>query len=224
MLTPEENLSLVSNGQLYHCQELAKIGCHDCAGCHECCTDMGTSILTDPYDVHLLTTHLHQTFDELLLGPLELHLEEGLILPNLSMVMMDSPKPQCSFLNEQGRCLIHPFRPSLCRLFPLGRNYTQEDITYFVLTHECPAPNKTKVKISKWLDIPSPKEHTRFLLSWHALQKELRAHFETCSPEDPSRKDLSMKLLKTFYQTPFPEDFYPEFHRRVIDFHKEFAY
>ena len=45
----------ISDGKLYGNNDMAKISCHDCAGCSSCCQDMGESIWLDPYDVFQLT-------------------------------------------------------------------------------------------------------------------------------------------------------------------------
>ena len=106
--------------KLYDLNDMVKAGCRDCQGCCDCCCGMGQSIVLDPYDIWQLETNLKETFAGLLKEKLELHVEEGLILPNLKM---QGVKERCGFLNEEGRCGIHAFRPGLCRLFPLGRNY-----------------------------------------------------------------------------------------------------
>ena len=122
----------ISDGKLYGNNDMVKISCHDCAGCSSCCQGMGDSIWLDPYDIYQLTKNLGKTMEELLAREVELHVEDGLILPNLKM--MDESNPHCAFLNEEGRCSIHAFRPGYCRLFPLGRNYEEGKLTYFVFT------------------------------------------------------------------------------------------
>ena len=123
-----QDINEISDGKTYGAQDMARVGCSDCAGCHSCCEQMGDTIFLDPYDVFRLTTALGQTFEELLNGALELHVETGVIVPNLKMREADS---QCYFLNEQGRCTIHAHRPGLCRVFPLGRIYEEDGISYF---------------------------------------------------------------------------------------------
>ena len=61
--------------------------------------------------------------EALLVEKLELHVVEGIILPNLNMQEREQGKEVCGFLNEEGRCSIHPYRPGICRIFPLGRYY-----------------------------------------------------------------------------------------------------
>ena len=174
---------------------------------------MGESIWLDPYDVYQLTKHLGKTFEQLLAKEVELHVEDGLILPNIKMT--GEGLPQCSFLNEEGRCSIHAFRPGYCRLFPLGRNYEEDKLTYFVLKDACPAPNKSKVKINKWLGVPNLKAYEKFLVEWHGLTKALREFYAEHKDEENVIKAINMKCLQIFYLTPYvTEDFYTEFAER----------
>lgn len=103
--------------RFYEWNDMVKADCHDCRGCSECCRGMGSSILLDPLDIFNLTKNLQKSFEELLTESVELAVEEGLILPHLNMV---GAEEKCAFLNEEGRCSIHGFRPGLCRTFPLG--------------------------------------------------------------------------------------------------------
>lgn len=209
-----QNILDISDGKLYSANDMAKISCHDCAGCSSCCRDMGQSIWLDPYDVYQLTKNLGKTFEELLAREVEFHVEDGLILPNIKMV--GEGEPACGFLNKEGRCSIHAFRPGYCRLFPLGRNYEDGKLNYFVLKDACPAPNKSKVKINKWLSIPNLKVHEKFLVEWHDLTKMLRGYYAEQTQEEAMIKAINMKFLQIFYLTPYvEEDFYEVFQKRM---------
>jgi len=203
----------MQNVKLYGNNDMAKIDCHDCKGCSSCCRDMGESIWLDPYDVFQLTTSLGKTFEALLQAEIELHVEDGLILPNIRMEGESEPK--CSFLNEEGRCSVHAIRPGFCRLFPLGRNYEDGKLSYFVLEDACPAPAKSKIKINKWLGVPRLKDYENFLVQWHALTKGLRAFYEANADSDAVIKAVNMQFLQIFYLTPYAEgDFYIQFAER----------
>ena len=217
-----KDLLEISDGKLYGNNDMVKISCHDCAGCSSCCQDMGESIWLDPYDVYQLTKNLGKTMEQLLTKEVELHVEDGLILPNIRMA--GEGLPQCSFLNEQGRCGIHAFRPGYCRLFPLGRNYEEDKLTYFVLKDACPAPNKSKVKINKWLGVPNLKSYEKFLVEWHALTRTLREFYAEHMEEENVIKAVNMKCLQLFYLIPYvTEDFYAEFAERKQEVEAFFA-
>ena len=99
----EVDLSEISDGKLYTNNDMVKTDCLGCVGCSQCCHGMGSSVILDPYDIYQLTTGLSKTFEELLAGPLELNVVDGIILPNLKMT---GPEEACAFLDENGRCSI----------------------------------------------------------------------------------------------------------------------
>lgn len=209
-----KDLLEISDGKLYGNNDMAKISCHDCKGCSSCCQDMGESIWLDPYDVYQLTNNLGKTFEELLAKEVELNVVDGLILPNIKM--SGEGVPSCSFLNEEGRCSIHAFRPGYCRLFPLGRNYEDDKLTYFVLKDACLAPNKSKIKIAKWLGVPNLKTYEKYLVEWHGLTKKLREFYAEHLEEESVIKAVNMKFLQIFFLAPYQEDdFYLEFENRA---------
>lgn len=207
----EIDLKEISDGKLYTCNDLVKADCGDCKGCHACCCGMGQSIVLDPLDVSRLVNGLGMTFEELLTSGLELNVVDGIILPNLKM---QSEKEQCMFLDENGRCSVHAFRPGICRLFPLGRYYEDRDFKYFLQVHECKKENRTKVKVKKWLDMPDMKKYEKFVNDWHYFLVDIG---EALKDEPEAAKSVSMYLLKRFYILPYQkeEDFYLQFDRRM---------
>lgn len=209
----EIDLSTVSDGKRYRQSDMVKAGCNDCKGCSDCCRGMGDSIVLDPFDIYRLCKNLGQSFEQLLSGAVDLHVVDGIILPNLKMT---GEEETCSFLNEQGRCEIHSFRPGFCRMFPLGRIYENGSFQYFLQVHECRQEPKTKVKISKWLDLPDIRKYESFINEWHYFLKEVEKILEKFQDES-SQKTISMYLLRTFYLLPYdPEiDFYPQFQERM---------
>ena len=88
---------------------------------------------------------------------------------------MNGKEDACAFLDENGRCSIHSFRPGICRLFPLGREYEDGWIQYIFLENGCQKQERTKVKVRKWIDTPDMEKEEEFLLKWHSFQKEARA-------------------------------------------------
>ena len=197
---------------LYSAQDMAKIACNNCEGCHACCEKMGDTVVLTPLDVYRLTKHLGQSFEELLNQKIALHMEEGMILPHL---MMAGEAQQCVFLNQQGRCSIHEFRPGICRLFPLGRNYKDASFQYFVVEGACPKPGKSKVKISKWLQEEDLKQQENFINTWHYFTNDVKEALRTMEDANQART-VNMFLLQEFYQKPYDatEEFYPQFEAR----------
>ena len=146
----EVSLEEISDGKLYGTNDMVRADSGGCEGCFACCRGMGSSIILDPLDMFRLTVNLGMTQEQLLAGPLELNVVDGIILPNIRMTGRDEA---CSFLNSEGRCGIHPYRPGFCRLFPLGRLYENRSFRYFLQVHECPRENRSKVKVRRWIAV-----------------------------------------------------------------------
>ncbi len=138
----KRNVSLeeISDGKLYGLNDMVKADCGDCKGCFACCHGMGQSVVLDPFDVFrllqgMVTMQEHEKPDfNSLMTVVELNVADGIILPNLKM---NGKNERCVFLNEEGRCKIHSYRPGICRIFPLGRYYTEGGFQYFLQIHEC---------------------------------------------------------------------------------------
>ena len=207
------DMDQVSDGKRYNSNDMVKLGCQECAGCSSCCHDMGSSIVIDPYDVYRLTKASGWSFEQMLEYCLELNVVDGVILPNLKM---NEEMNQCTFLNEEGRCSIHAARPGICRLFPLGRIYENGSFRYFLQVHECKKENRTKVKISKWLETPQLKQYEEFICQWHYYLKEIQE--KVANGMEPERiKQVSMTILGEFFIKPYntKEDFYLQFQERI---------
>ncbi len=209
----ELDMSEISDGRLYHINDMVRVGCDDCADCSECCRRVGNSIILDPYDIIQLEKVLDCSFEELLSsGKLELRVVDGVIQPNLKL---REGGQGCSFLNTEGRCSIHNFRPGFCRLFPLGRLYDEDgSFAYFIQVKECPYANKTKVKVKQWLGIPDIDSYEEFIVSFHRVLKNLQAQLAA----HPDReKDLNMLFLQHFYLKPYDleENIYEALKNRI---------
>lgn len=206
------DMNEISDGNLYTSNDLVRADCGGCLGCSACCRGMGTSIVLDPYDTQNIQKATGQSMEELLSTCLELHVVDGLILPNMKMA---EKTDACVFLNSDGRCSIHALRPGFCRMFPLGRIYDEHSFRYFLQTKECRKSARAKIRIRKWLGIPDLKRYEQFICDWHYLLKDLGRHIETVQ-DDAYQKQASLFLLKQFYMTPYaPEQFYEEFNTRL---------
>ncbi len=97
-----KNLEEISDGKRYGLNDMVRAACNDCAGCSSCCEDMGESIILDPLDIYKLTKNLNTTFENLLKQNIELHVADGMILPNLKM----THKNVCPFLKKKDAASI----------------------------------------------------------------------------------------------------------------------
>lgn len=207
----EIDLKQISDGKLYSANDMVKAGCNDCAGCSLCCQGMGDSILLDPYDIFSLEKGLGVTFEELMQDRIELNVVDGIIQPDIKM--QDN---RCPFLNKEGRCSIHSFRPGFCRMFPLGRIYENGSFRYFLQVHECPYPDKTKVKLKKWLGIPELSRYESYVRQWHYFLKDMQKIVKE-TESGTVVKNINMHLLQQFYIKPYRDDFFLEFEQRMSE-------
>lgn len=205
------SLDEISDGRLYTSSDLVKADCQGCSGCSACCRGMGNSIVLDPWDIWMIGRGTGKDFNSLHSGYIDLHMTDGIILPSLKMA---GEEERCMFLDDRQRCSIHPFRPGICRLFPLGRFYEEKGFRYFLQTHECKKKDRSKIKVKKWLGIPELKTYEAYIFTWHEFLKICRE--QSRDLDQDSLKILQMYLIRTFYQAPYGEkSFYEEFYTRL---------
>ncbi|MDE6253280.1 MAG: YkgJ family cysteine cluster protein [Lachnospiraceae bacterium] len=208
------SLSDISDGRLYNSNDMVKADCLECKGCSACCKGMGNSIVLDPLDIYRLCTGLGTDFNGLLVSAIELNVVDGIILPNLKMSGIEE---RCVFLNEDERCSIHPFRPGICRMFPLGRYYENGSYKYFLQVNECRNKNRAKIKVSKWLDTDEFKKYEKYINDWHYFLVDVQEKIMSSQEKDTYIKNINMYILNTFFVSAYNEEFYIEFDRRLME-------
>ena len=220
----EIDLSEISDGKLYTANDMVKIGCNDCAGCSECCRIVGDTIILDPYDLYQLKQVSGMGFEELMRDKIELRVVDGIVQPNLKM----RPDGEgCAFLSREGRCTIHNHRPGFCRMFPMGRIYQEDGFRYFLQVHECSYPNKSKIKLKKWLGIPELSKYEDYINRWHRFLKRVQEMIKK-TENDTIIQNLNMYILNQFYVKSYdtigidgrPPNFYTQFDERLEEAEK----
>ncbi|MBP3889404.1 MAG: YkgJ family cysteine cluster protein [Cellulosilyticum sp.] len=206
-------LEQISDGKIYDINDMVEAGTGGCNGCSACCHSVGDLVILTPFDVHTISTHQGQSFDELLDVSIELREKNKIFLPHLKM---QGDKERCSFLNEEGRCSIHPARPNICRLFPLGRIYEKDSFKYFLQLGSCPKPKLSKVQVREWIDITDYDQNKALILAWHGFIKALTFRLKFVRDEQELGQ-INAYLLDTFYRIPLEEqqDFYTVFFKHL---------
>lgn len=203
--------------RLYSAQDMARISSSACAGCGACCRGMGDTIVLDPYDVWQLTKGLGRPFGELLGSCADLHVEEGVIMPHLKM---REETESCAFLGTDGRCTVHAYRPGICRLFPLGRQFDDKKTSYFIVPNGCVKGGLSKVRIDRWIGIEDLPRYEEYKAEWRSLLRTLQARI-AAEPSVEVQRNVNLYFLRTFYMTPYEGDaaaFYGELAARTRDF------
>jgi Fe-S-cluster containining protein len=209
------NVSLeeISDGRLYHLNDMVKADTRGCQGCSACCHGVGSTIVLTPFDMYQIIMGTNRSYDELINKKIELHAEEKITLPNIKML---GQSEACGFLDENERCAIHNYRPSICRLFPLGRYYEGDDFKYFLQPSECVMKNLSKIKVKNWIGIQNYNENKKFILAWHDILKAIKWRSKFIY-EDKALNEVNEYLIDTFYRIKWQEqqDFYDTFYNRV---------
>jgi len=204
-------LEEISDGKLYDIEDMVKADTCGCNGCSDCCRDVGDLVVLTPFDVYEMVSYLGVNFNELLGDKIQLRENNKILLPYLKM--KDENK-YCSFLNKEGRCMIHSKRPNICRLFPLGRVYENNDFKYFLQVGNCPKENLKDVKVREWVGIENYDKNKKFILDWHNFIKALTFRLKFIRDEE-ELKEVNQILLDSFYNIKVNdgESFYSAFEK-----------
>lgn len=208
-----ESLDGISDGKIYDIKDMVKADAGGCEGCSACCEGVGELVELTPFDVFEISIHMNLSFEELLGVKIELRDHKKIMLPHLKM---QGEAEKCSFLNEAGRCSIHAHRPNICRLFPLGRIYMEDDFKYFLQVGACVKPKLGKVKVKKWIGIDNYNKNKAFILSWHNFIKALTFRLKFIR-DDQELLEINEYLQDTFFKLALMEceDFYSAFEVRM---------
>lgn len=204
-------LEEISDGKTYDINSMVKADSNGCNDCSTCCHGVGEMVELNPFDIYEITSNLDLSFDELLDNKIEFLLNNKIYLPHLKM---QGELEACSFLSLDGRCTIHGSRPNICRLFPLGRVYLDDDFKYFLNDKACTKPKLGKIKLKKWIGISNYSQNKEFILEWYRLLKALsfRVKFIHDAQEI---EDINKYLHDTFYRNFINDgdDFYSTFYK-----------
>ncbi len=219
----DKEIEEIYDGHFYSPEDMVPVGCSDCAGCSACCRNTGDSIILDPYDMYLLSKGTGKTFADMIEHEIEIRLVDGLILPNLmqhhnvpsSDQKDDTENDQCSFLSAAGRCTIHPYRPGMCRLYPMGRYYTEDGFCYILQKDECVHREKTPVLLRDWLGYEDLPRFEAYIQNWHDFKKQAEKALEYLT--EKSRDSVTRYILQIFFVHPYltEQDFYPQYEVRM---------
>lgn len=204
-----DNLNEISDGKVYDTNDIVYADTAGCDNCSACCQGVGDLVALNPFDVHEMVSCLGVSFDALLQDRIELRPQGKTALPYLKMQELTE---RCSFLNDNDRCTIHLHRPDICRLFPLGRVYEEDDFKYFLQTDACIKPELSAIKVEDWIGIQDSTENKRFILAWYKLLKALTFRLKFVRDE-AELSEIKAFVIDTFYRldTNAGDDFYTTF-------------
>lgn len=210
-----DDLMTISNGRLYTEKDHVKADTSGCVLCHACCLGIDGMVELNPYDVFQLRNATNLTFEALNHQHVTTIPDGKLMIPHLKTIGSDE---RCTFLNVDNRCEVHGFRPSTCRLFPLGRVYTDmpNDFKYFLQIGACVKPILKLIPVDKWIAIDDYEENKKFILSWYQIVKALKFRLKFEHDTQTANK-LSQYFLTTFFSIDpgAEETFYDAYYRQL---------
>ncbi len=208
----QASLENISDGKLYDINSMVKADARGCHACSACCHDVGDLVELSPMDVDRLMKAKQFSFDQLIGSYISLGKVGKLQIPFLKMT---GPEKACSFL-DGGFCQVHDMRPDICRLFPLGRVYHNEDYKYFLQVDACVKSKLGKIKVKRWLGYDRYLDHKAFILSWHQVMKAMEFRLKFIYDEK-QLNEIDKIFLDGFYRRDhrYSDDFYEDYNIRI---------
>ena len=117
-----------------------------CNCCGECCKNRD-DILINAYDIFRLSKGLNISDSQLLQMYCEIYIGP---ISKIPLVRIRFPGGVCSFLRDN-KCSVDLFKPSVCRLYPLGRGMVGESGDIFYFKQDVPCGGKGTQIVKEWV-------------------------------------------------------------------------
>ncbi|KPJ67351.1 MAG: hypothetical protein AMJ45_03095 [Syntrophobacter sp. DG_60] len=105
----------------------------DCKMCGECCKGKG-GIRIVGEEINVIAKYLKITKREFL--------KKYCVLNGNHYYIKEKEDISCIFLDEDGKCLIHPCKPLPCKLWPYWKGLLNSELDWQALMSFCPGLNK----------------------------------------------------------------------------------
>jgi len=203
MINVEELLSLPKLGK----DDTFAFGCNMCG---KCCREREDILLT-PLDLFKIAKYLNKSILEVISEYCEGYEGAESKIPVVRIKPREYRRT-CPF--SKGKCLIHPVKPAVCALYPLGRMTNEEtkEFTYFLQPVPCGNKKQTQT-VRQWLDGFSILAEEEFTIMWHRRVGEISAILRELYSKLSFNHDAinSMLLLNLYVMYDLEKDFMPQF-------------
>lgn len=171
-----------------------------CGRCNRCCREKLIQI--NPYEVARLAAHLGLTTTDFIRKHTCHH----------GAHLKFSEDNVCPFLTDRG-CGVHPNRPLVCRLYPLGRHVTDTNAEWFselVLDTGCAGVRGHRTSVLSYLKSQGALPFMRAADLYLALYWKLTAQLETegittgANGDRPAWADLDLAVSRYCAETRIP--------------------
>ena len=170
-----------------------------CDQCGECCKDRA-DILLSPFDLCRISKALEEPLPDAMDKYGFLFLGETSKFPLVSLVMRED-NGRCPFLNDDNRCGIHMYKPSVCALFPLGRCASRQndrtDIFYILQPTDCGYDDEIHTPRG-WMGGINLEESEQWFAAWQDIVMEISERIREILPKLPG--ELGNEMLSGIAQ------------------------
>lgn len=192
-----------------------------CDGCGNCCKNR-EDILLSGWDLFKIAKYMNKSNTlEVISEFAEVYIGNTSKLPVCRLKPIGEEK-KCPFLEGDGKCRIHPVKPSVCGLYPLGRmyNFKKDHVIYFLQEVKCGFKDQIH-KVRDWLSVFNmTEEYNRFKKRMN-LEKEALRFVEAKKYEKiVQTKYVSDLIFLILYSYSTDLDFDEQFKEHTNDFKK----
>lgn len=161
----------------------------DCQACGHCCQNK--DIQLNPYEVVRLADFLGLSTGRFL---------DKFIRPGSPFLFFSGNNDTCPFLTEQG-CSVHPVRPLVCRLYPLGKYLSGDRQEHFKCIQpqpDCQGKLGERGTVADFLESqqtePYMEASAQYLELFDRLHQDLYRKLEGQQIDPPDKDDGSLAL------------------------------
>lgn len=183
-----------------------------CTACGKCCAnDSVDMILLTPFDLYNLSKGTGENIEDIVNKYTNVYIGKNSNLPVVQLNSVFDPQKSiengmdynvCPFLKDN-KCSVHDFKPSICRLYPLGRTTTistndnERVMTYFLLKNNCGGKGELH-SLDNW--IKNRSDYDRLQSEYSAFFSTIISIVDFAKLQELSQKDKSIsRVLDSMY-------------------------
>lgn len=206
-----------------------------CTHCGGCCVHQ-EELLLNPLDLFRMVKELGITVEELLQQYGECYIGGDSRMP-LVRIYPRGKTRRCPFL-KNNKCSVHKAKPSVCRLYPLGRtvcyvpdeqgklDMERSEVIYFHNGYFCGRQNGHQT-VREWLEESHLLESESFFILWSQVVAEtsmfLRKLEKMTTNQDLMFMVWDMMYMLLYIQYDTKKEFEPQFNRNLQQLRKNIA-
>lgn len=192
-----------------------------CTACGKCCIHRNDIILS-PEDLFRIAKFLDMSPESIVKTFCHIYIGDNSRIPLVALKPRGNVQ-RCPFL-ENRKCSIHPAKPTVCALFPLGRmimtDGTKENrdvqIRYFCQDTACGDYSQAH-KVGEWLKESGIPADDPFYYIWQGkavfvLTRLFKKAEKSCSPI-VLEKMWNVIILVLYYHYDIQKEFFPQFEK-----------